>query len=66
MAAARAALIIDKVQRTEESELDEVAILDDTDQPQLDFAEERERSEGEVHSKEEATSVMDTDAQAAA
>ena len=51
-ASARAALVVDKVQRTEESELDEEAILDDTDQPQLDFAEERERSDGEVHSDE--------------
>ena len=65
-AAARAALVIDKVKRTEESELDEEAILDDTDQPQLDFAEERERSEGEVHSDEEATSVMETDPPATA
>ena len=40
-AAARAALVVDKVQRTEESELDKEAILDYTDQPQLDFAEER-------------------------
>ena len=39
--------------------------MDDTDQPQLDFAEERERSDGEVHSDEEATSVMDTDPPAA-
>ena len=64
-AAARAALVVENVKRTEESELDEEAILDDTDQPQLDFAEERERSDGELHSDEEATSVMDTDPPAA-
>ena len=65
-AAARAALVIDKLKRTDESELDEEAILDDTDQPQLDFAEEQERSEGEVDIDEEATSVMKTDLPAAA
>ena len=65
-AAARAASVIDKLKRTEDYELDVDAILDDSDQPQLDFAEERERSEGEVHSDEEATSVMETDPQAIA
>ena len=37
-AAARAAQIVDKLQRTEESELDEEAILDNRDDPKIDFA----------------------------
>ena len=49
-AAARASLVIEKLHRTEESELDEDAILDNRDMPEIDFAYERERYEGEVHS----------------
>ena len=65
-AAARAALVVEKIKRTEESELDEAAILDNRDDPEIDFADERECSDGEVHSDEEATSAMDTDPPAAA
>ena len=60
-AAARASLVIEKLQRTEESELDEDAILDNRDMPEIDFAYERDRSEGEVNSDEEATSAMEVD-----
>ena len=65
-AAARAALVVENVKRTEESELDEEAILDDKNEPQIDFPGEREHSEGEVHSDEDTTSVMETDPPAAA
>ena len=64
-AAARAALVVEKLQRTEESELDEEAILDSKDMPEIDFADEREHSEGEVHSDEETTSAMEVDQAAA-
>ena len=60
-AAARTALFVEKLQRTEKGELDEEAILDDRDQPQIDFAGECEHLEGELYSDKEATSVMDTD-----
>ena len=60
-AAARAAQVIDKLQRTEESELDEEAILDNRDDPEIDFAGQCEHSEGEIQSDDEQTSVMDVD-----
>ena len=60
-AAARAAFVVEKLQRTEESKLDEEAILDNTDQPGKDIVSEREHFESELHSHEKATSVMDTD-----
>ena len=47
-AAARAAQVVKKLQRTEESELDEEAILDNRDDPENDFAGQREHSEGEI------------------
>ena len=60
------AILVEKLKSTEESELDEEAILDDKDEPQIDFAGEREHSEGEVHSDDETTSVMETDPPATA
>ena len=60
-AAARATRVIEKVKRTEDSALDEAAILDDKDEPQIDFADKHQHSEGELHSDEEAPIAMDTD-----
>ena len=59
-AATRAAQVVEKAQRTDESELDQEAILDNMDNPEIDSEGEREQSEGEIQSDDNQASVMDT------